>query len=155
MGRITAIYDTHVLRESYGVTFPVSPELRSRIGKAILCVAGADGDLSPTEMNFFLGHAKSTGATEAQLEEFTRFDYRKADLKTLLDKETRPLARIVLHDALRVARADKVNQPERDAAIKMAKHLGVEPGIVPAIEGLLGLEDALNAARIRILSPVE
>lgn len=155
MGRITNIYDTHVIREYYGVTSPIPPEVQMKVGKAILCVAGADGDLSPTEMNYFLGVSKTMGLTDAHLEELMKFDYRAARLSDLLDKSTKPLARIVLYDALRVARADRVNPPEREAAIKMAKLLGLDPGLVTAIEGVLGIEDSLNAARIRLLSPVE
>ena len=155
MAKITAKYDTHLLREHYGITFTVSDDLRRKIGKAVLCVAGADGELSQVEWNYFLGLARSTGASDAMVQEFKDFDYQSADVKKFLDKETKPLARIILYDALRVARADGVQGLERDSAIKMAKAMGVDPAVIPAIEGLLGVEDALNAARIRVLSPVE
>jgi tellurite resistance protein len=155
MGRIVAIFDTHILREHYGITMPFPPELRAKVGKAVLTVAGADGTLSTQELNYFLGLVRAEGASDALLEEFQRFDYANADLGQFLDRETRPLARMMLYDAVRVARADGVSPKEREKAIQMAKELGVEPNIVPAIEGLLGIEDSLNAARIRLLSPVE
>lgn len=155
MGKITAIYDTHFLRENYGILQPLPDEVRLSIGKAILVAAGADGDLSKREMDYFLGLQKGLGATDAMLEQWQKFDYRGQRMDALLDKATQPYARIVLYDAIRVARSDGVQTLERDALVRMAKVLRIDPAHVPAIEALLGIEDALNAARIRVLSPVE
>lgn len=155
MGRVLSTFDAHHVRQTFGVTFPLTPALREKVGKAILVVAGADGALSDTEMDYFLGLARTWGASDAQLEAFQKFDYRAARLADLLDAETRPLARIILYEAVRIARSDGFAANEREAAARAAKMLGLDAHIVVDIEALLGIEDAVRAARIRLLSPVE
>lgn len=155
MGKVNTTYDTHFLEHHYGIVRPIPEEQRVAIGKAILAVAGGDGDLTHMEMNYFLGLQRGLGATQEMLEQWQKFDYRGVRMTDLVTKELEPWSRIILYDALRVARADGVGQKERDAAVRMAKVLKIDPTHVSAIEGMLGIEDALTAARIRVLSPVQ
>jgi uncharacterized protein YifE (UPF0438 family) len=153
MGRIISKWDDFVARETYGIALPLTAEVRRKVGQAVLVVAAGDRDLSKQEMDHFLGLMRSMGAPDEMLEEWQKFDYKAASLKGILDDHTRPLARIILYDALRVARCDGMKGEEREEAVRMAKALGVDVTLVPALEGLLGIEDAARAMRLRLLSP--
>lgn len=151
----TALENEWLYRTHYGMATPVGAATRGKLVKAVLWVAGADKVLSEAERTYALGLARALGAEETEVEALKGFDPAKARIGTILDATTRPFARTILYDALRVARADKVSPPERDAAARMAKRLELDASIVPGIEGLLGIEDALNALRIRMLSAAE
>ncbi|HEV8361626.1 MAG TPA: hypothetical protein VGR28_14350 [Candidatus Thermoplasmatota archaeon] len=154
MNRLDLTND-HMLRETFGHTVPIPPEMKLKVSQAILTVAGADGEVSPREMEYFLGLARSMGCTDAILEQLLKFDYRAAKLPDFYDAQTKPVGRHILYDAIHVARQDGFGPKEREAAFRAAKMLGLDPHLVVDIEGLLGIEDAVRAARIRLLSPVE
>lgn len=140
-------------RERSGSAGPIPKELGVKIGKAILVIAGADGDLSEPELGWFLGMAYAMGAPNEVIEEYAKFDYHSASLTEFLGASTKPFARLILHDAIRVARQDGFGDRERMAAVRAAGLLGLDTSIVTAIEGFLLLEDAVRAARMRVLSP--
>lgn len=153
-------FDRRVLEETYGALEnygiepgPVPPELFGKMGRAVLTIAGADGELSPREMGFLLGFARAAGAPPQALEAFRTFAYRHAHIEDFLDAQTRPLAKVILYQAIRVARADGFAEKERAMAVRGAKKLGLDASIVPQIEALLALEDGVRAARLSIMTP--
>lgn len=155
-------FDRRVLEETYGdlenygiAPGPVPGELFGKMGRAVLTIAGADGELSPREMGFVLGFARAAGAPPQAIEAFRTFNYRKANIEDFLDAQTKPLAKVILYQAIRVARADGFAQKERDTAIRGAKKLGLDPTIVQQIEAILALEDGARAARLSVMTPSE
>ncbi|HLE97704.1 MAG TPA: hypothetical protein VI997_10075 [Candidatus Thermoplasmatota archaeon] len=136
--------------EGFGTHAALPADLVLRYGKAVASVAAADGELSEAEVACFCTTMRAWGATDLELDEcFGAPEPSGAPLEAAL----RPLARLILYDAIRVAAADGFGPVERDAARRAAERLGLDPGLVPAIEGLLGVEEALRAARLRLLSP--
>lgn len=155
-------FDRRVLEETYGdlenygiAPGPVPSELFGKMGRAVLTIAGADGELSPREMGFVLGFARAAGAPPQALEAFRTFNYRSAKVEDFLDAQTRPLAKAILYQAIRVARADGFAERERSMAIRGAKALGLDPTIVQQIEALLAMEDGARAARLSVMTPPE
>ncbi|HVL49195.1 MAG TPA: hypothetical protein VM889_11610 [Candidatus Thermoplasmatota archaeon] len=135
------------LRDLYGVTGPVPVETGVKVAKAILAVAAADGDVTEAETAWLFGSFRALGAPDDAVEALLKFDPRSADLKEILDEEVAPFARLVVHDAIRVARADGLAGREREAARRAARLVGVDAEVVLAIESLLAVDDALRAAR--------
>jgi hypothetical protein len=126
-------------------------DLGWKCGCSILAIAAGDGDLSETEMSYFFGVAASMGVPPDGLEAFAKFDAVGARLEDFLDASLRPIARIVLLDAVRVARADGFAQKERALAKRGAKRLGIEESWVDAIDAQLTIEDSLREARVKLL----
>lgn len=149
--RSNEAFETHYLRETSGIPGPVPASQRLNVGKAVLAVAGADGELSRKEWDAFVQIQRGYGASSDMIEEWEDFDYRRANLNRILGAGTKPFARVILFDALRVARADKVGPKEHRAAQRMAKKLGVNAEIVGTLEHLLDADKALHGARMRLL----
>lgn len=150
-GRIQ--YDDFFRDERYGLSGPMPHEFAMNVGKAILTVAGAEGSVSASEMGWFLDMVDALGAPPEAVEQFRRFDYKSAKLENLLTPELRPLARIILFEAMNVARVDGIHDKERQAAVKAARVLGVDASFVSAVEAYFSVEEAVRQARLRVLSP--
>jgi tellurite resistance protein len=144
----------HYLWETFGAPRDTDPRPDQfiRFGKAALTIAGADGELSPQELEYFLGMVAAYGAPEPILEEFRKFDYRKAKLEEFLKPGDEVNGRMLVYDAIRVAHADgSYHQLEKEAAAKMAKLAGIDAQTLGAIEGLVASELALRQLRISLL----
>jgi hypothetical protein len=142
------------LRQYFGRIFPedVPDEAALQIGKAILCVAGADQEITSKEWATYFGLARTYASTEA-VNMIRGFDYKRQKLEQVITPELKPMAKLLVYESIRIARADGFADRERQAAVKVCKLLGVDPGIVPAIEGLLKVEDSLVEARELLLAP--
>jgi tellurite resistance protein len=92
------------------------------------------------------------GAPPEMREEFAKFDAVDARLEDFLDENVRPVARIVLLDAIRVSRADGFAEKERALAKRGARRLGIEESWVDAMEAQLVVEDAIREARVLALA---
>lgn len=132
----------------------LSREYLSRIGKAILIVAGSDGELAEPEMRWFLGHMASLGAPDDLLEELRAYDPTWAHLSDVLDERLRPFARTIVFDALRTASADGISTRERALAERAAEHFRLDPTFVVALENQLEVETAVREARMHLLAPL-
>jgi tellurite resistance protein len=146
----------HYAHEIFGYprTTVVDPELAMNMGKAVMIVAGADGELSKPEMEAFLGRAACYGAPEEALAAYKSFDYRTAKLEDYVKSDYNIGGGQVLYDAIHVAIADGEFHPdEHKAALKMAKILGVPDTMVAAIIKLIETEIAVRGMRIALLSP--
>ena len=135
-------------------TGSLSRDHLQRIGRAILIVAGSDGQVGEAEMRWFLGHMAALGAPQELLEELRAYDPRWAHLSDVLDERLQPFARMIVFDALRTARADGVSGRERALAERAAEHLRLDPTFVVALESQLEVEAALREARMHLLAPV-
>lgn len=133
---------------------PVPPEWKIQVGKAILTIAAADGELSDREWSKWKLLARIAGQPQSVIDELSRIDFTRERIETYLTPELRPAARGILHEAIKVARADGYAEAERQAARRAAAQLGLDEQFVIALEVLLDLEEALNRARARLLAPI-
>lgn len=151
--------DTFYLREVHGEALPnnrkmdeVSLEENTRIAKAVMIISAADGQISETERDYFIGMVSAFGAPPPQIEELRKFDTKDARLEDYIGPELRPMARHFLYDAIRVSRIDGYHEKERAAVRKSARLIGIDESIVTAIEGLVEIEASVRDARVKFLS---
>jgi tellurite resistance protein len=141
--------------EHYGAPRgPVPPEWKIQVGKAILTIASADGELSAREWSKWKLLARIAGQPQSVIDELSRIDFTREKLETYFTPELRPAARGILHEAVKVARADGYAEEERQATRRAASLLGLDEQFVVALETFLDMEDALNQARSRLLAPI-
>ncbi|NEP89982.1 MAG: hypothetical protein F6K18_25920 [Okeania sp. SIO2C2] len=120
-------------------------------GYALLAIAGADGDVPEAEMNWLINHQRMIGAPEEAIEKYKEFDYKNAQLEDLLPKIKSDVPglstpRILLYNAIKMARADKdYAKQEKEAVKKAAKLLGVEDDITLSLNILVEMEEKVES----------
>ncbi|RAM53159.1 MAG: hypothetical protein C6Y22_02355 [Hapalosiphonaceae cyanobacterium JJU2] len=144
------------LKKNLGISeIPVEAYLN--YGYALLAIAGADGEVSEAEFNWLLNHQRLAGAPEEVIEKYKTFEYKKADLETLLTKITVDVStwsksRSLLYHAIQMARADDNYSREEQKAVKKAANLlKVEDDIALALNRLVETEEAVTALRKALL----
>jgi uncharacterized tellurite resistance protein B-like protein len=126
-------------------------------GYALLTIAGADGEVSEAELNWLINHQRLVGAPEEIIEKYKTFEYKNADLESLLsnitvDVTTWSKSRTLLYHAIQMARADNNYSVEEQKAVKKAaKLLKVEDDIALAIHRLVETEETVTALRKALL----
>jgi uncharacterized tellurite resistance protein B-like protein len=126
-------------------------------GYALLAIAGADGEVSEPELNWLLNHQRMVGAPEELIEKYKTFEYKNADLESLLTKITVDVStwsksRSLLYHAIQMARADDDYSLEEQKAVKKAaKLLKVEDDIALALHRLIETEEAITGLRKALL----
>ncbi|MET8541065.1 TerB family tellurite resistance protein [Kitasatospora sp. NPDC004799] len=149
---------THLLpmselcRELYGLS-GATREAFLNYGKALLVIAGADGEVSEPEFAWLVDHQRRMGAPEDVIELYREFDFRTADLDDLLpairtDVETWQAAPHLVYHAIRMCGADGVYAPEERAQVlRAARLMGVPDDIVLSLHALVDLERAVHDLR--------
>src|SRR5437016_4670046 len=100
------------LEQTYGVARRLPPDALLQYGKAVLCVVGADGEVSEGEMHAWLGIARASGYSDELAAEWRRFDWRTGRLEDFVPGiSTDPenpgeITLAFLYDAIRVASVD-------------------------------------------------
>ena len=121
--------------------------------KALLTIAGADGEVAPAEMDWLKYDFLAIVDTQSEsLEELFKFDYINADLNELLSGISFDLpikyTSALLYDAIRMSRADNVYaQLEREAVDRAAQMLDIPMYLAKTIEGLVSTDLSLDATR--------
>ena len=114
----------------------------------LLNIAGADGEISPSEWEFLVFHGRAVGADDATIEKWRAIDYKSQDLEDLTKSAfIKTRAKSLLYDAIRTARADNYAAEEKAAVAKAAKLLGVEPNVVAALEAFVEMEESVTKMR--------
>jgi uncharacterized membrane protein YebE (DUF533 family) len=145
-------------REHFGFTKapPLSdPEVVRNMARALVAVAGADGDLSDSERSWILGYLAAKGYPSDVLVEVAREGTEPPEKVHEL-MELGILAksgRILIYDAVRAASADGYAPDERKTVHEVAAELGLTAQDVRAIEDLVQAEIALKERRIATLMP--
>ncbi len=139
--------------ERYGsVVGEPHPDRAFRIAKAIKIIIAADGDASDAEMAAFADLGTLFGVSQAQLAAFEAFDPRGAKLEDCLEGLGHDaLSRRMIYDAVKISSVDGYHAKEREAVHQAARILGVSPGTVALIEGLVVAEAGLAEMRARLL----
>lgn len=122
-------------------------------GYALLAIAGADGDVPESEMNWLINHQRMIGAPEEAIAQYKTFDYKNAKLEDLLPKIKADVPdfsapRTLLYYAIKMSRADKDYAVEEQEAVKKAaKLLGVGDDITLALNTLVEMEEKVDSMR--------
>jgi tellurite resistance protein len=139
-------------REIRGAKPPAAADMEV-YGNVLLAIAGADGEISAREWEFLEGLGRSLGAPDQQIDKWRKFDYKGANLDSLLQHaHVKPRGRALLYDAIRVSRADGTYaKEEKAAAARVAKLLGVDAAVLTAIEALVEMETSVRNMRSTLL----
>lgn len=156
----TTIIDSislYVRKRTNGISRQITT-LLADYGKALLTIGGADGSVSDAEWewlsNYFL-MIDEYGADA--LDEIENFDYKNAQLETVLAKlDTQnekgsfrsSLRRTLLYHAIQISRSDQnYNTKEQSYVKRAAELLQIDPQTAQLINGLVETEEALDAMR--------
>lgn len=124
-------------------------------GQAVQTLAGADGELSAGERAILFDDAQVRGIPNNVITAWQEFDWRRHDSITAIMK-IRPLisqndARLLIFDAVRIARGDGGYPLEEQSAIaEAAEALFVSPDILTSIEALVSMEHAVDELRLAL-----
>ncbi|PWW62802.1 tellurite resistance TerB family protein [Actinokineospora spheciospongiae] len=70
-------------KDAYGLSSAPAAAMVN-YGKALLVIAGADGEVSRAELDWLRTHQRKFGATDEVIAEYETFDHRTADLAGIL-----------------------------------------------------------------------
>lgn len=137
--------------DRFGVRLPLPPGMMAQAGQIVLGIVGADGEVSAREREAFLGILRSYGTPEKEIEHLRTFTPVPGMIDHVASSERPPFLRALVYDSIRVARVDGFAEKERATTIRVATRLGLETGLVRAIEAQLLVEDAVRLARHKLL----
>jgi uncharacterized tellurite resistance protein B-like protein len=138
------------LSNEYGLP-PLDPETLARFARTILVILGADGKISPKELEAFMDLGRRVGAPPEGMAAIQTFDWKNANLKDNLPAVSGGWKGLLLYLAIMVASADEEYHPSERAKVhQAAEALGVNPALVAAIEGVAAAEIALRNARVEL-----
>lgn len=139
-------------RSEYGISAATATAML-HYGYVLLAIAGTDGEVSPSEMDWLLRHQRRFGAPEHVLAAYRTYDHRSADIRELLaeivtDVATwKPEPHLVYH-AIQMCSADGVyGWREQRKVAAAARVLGVPSDIVLTIQTLIDMENATGKMR--------
>lgn len=139
-------------------TFSSDEELLN-IGKIILIIAGADGEISENEMKYFLGFVRGLNANPEMLSEWKAFDWKNGSLNDYSEKIKdfgAPRCRWIVYHAVKTASADMAfTKEERNAILGIGRELGIDAMTMTAIESFAQLENAISKTRYELFGPLE
>jgi tellurite resistance protein len=139
-------------KAQYGISAATATAMRN-YGYALLTIAGADGMVSPKELDWLIRHQRTFGAPEEILAQYAKFDFKDADLAKLLkgivtDVKTWDAAPNLVYHAVQMCSADGVYAAkEHKKVIEAAKDLHVADDTVLTIHALVDMETATAKMR--------
>ncbi len=115
-------------------------------------ILGANG-VHPLEAHALTRGMQLMGVPEAVVAEVERFDAQGKELEDYLPlSPSRPRARLLIYDAVRLASADGLySEEEREAVARAARVLGVDTVVLRALEGLVQMERVVDQMRRGLL----
>ncbi len=139
----------------YGISM-VPKEYWELYGKALLTIAGADGEVSEPEMDWLTKDmAEEVGVSEEVIAAWEDFDYENGDLEEIFYafniRKTVNFSKLVIYDAIRMSSADDdYSDDERENVSHAAHILRVPKEAVMAIEALVDIEKAAEKLRVTL-----
>ncbi len=127
-------------------------------GKALLTIGGADGDISDAEWEWLSSYFLMIDEYGIDaLEEIEDFDYKNANLESVLAKLDTAnekgsfrssLRRTLLYHAIQISRADQNYNPKEQSYVKRAAELlQIDSQTAKLINGLVETEEGIDAIR--------
>ncbi|NER25458.1 MAG: hypothetical protein F6J86_16075 [Symploca sp. SIO1B1] len=155
-----SIHLSKYAKYKYGVLpQPVNFELGVTAGCVLLAIAGADGELTEEELQWYIDEQEMLAVDSAALQEYIetlrKFDWKNANIEEILKgiKFDFPInfSRSMLYQAIKMSRADGTyHEKEKAAVAKAAKILGVEPSVVVSLESVAEMEETADRLRIAL-----
>ncbi|NER23197.1 MAG: hypothetical protein F6J86_32270 [Symploca sp. SIO1B1] len=148
-------------QRKYGVSPQTSVDLEVGVNfsYALLAIAGADGELSAEELQWYLDEQEMMSVPSEAVDEYIttlrNFDWKNANIEELLSgiKYDFPVnfRCSMLYQAIKISRADGYyHEKERAAVAKAAAILGIEPSVVVSLESVAEMEETADRLRIAL-----
>ena len=140
----------------YGLSL-LPTEIQREYGYALLCIAGADGDVSDPELEWLtVDLAGFLKVDEEIVADWEEFDFESGDLEeiffSLRHVTFDNFNKLLLYDAIRMCSADGDYAEEEKARVAdAAKILQVSKEALISIEALVDLEHASDKLRFTVL----
>ena len=115
--------------------------------RILMIVSGADGMISEDEWQVIFEFVNSVGGNMDIVDYLKDFSYQTAKLEEYIFRIDPDLHKPLLYSAIKVARADGLDDAERDKAQQLAKLAGMEIGVAKSIENILNLEEEVRNLR--------
>lgn len=122
-------------------------------GYALMAIAGADGEVSEEEQNWYINEFAPAVLTPPDvMYRVLDFDFENADLKEIVNNIqgdlTGNFAKMLLYHAIQMARADgDYAEEERKHVEKVAEELGIPSDIAQTIQYLVDTEERIAKMR--------
>ena len=139
-------------RSEYGISAATTTAML-HYGYVLLAIAGVDGEVSPSEMDWLVRHQRRFGAPEHVIAAYGDFDYRGADIPALLkeivtDVATwKPEPHLVYHAVQMCSAHGVYGWREQRKVAAAARVLGVPGDVVLTIQTLVDMENATGKMR--------
>jgi uncharacterized tellurite resistance protein B-like protein len=140
----------------YGMSM-VPKKIWREYGFALLCIAGADGEVSDPELEWLtIDLAESLGVDMDIVADWEEYEFEDGDLGEIFSR-IRPASvanfnKMLIYDAIRICSADgDYAEEEKESVAEAAKILQVSKEAVMSIEALVDLENAANRLRLIVL----
>jgi tellurite resistance protein len=139
-------------RTQYGISSATATAML-HYGYVLLAIAGADGKVTPKELDWLIRHQRTFGAPDEILTQYATYDYKTADLAKLVkgivtDVPTWTAAPSLIYHAIQMSAADGTYAAkERKKVLEAAKLLGVPDDTVLTIHALVEMETATATMR--------
>ncbi|OLR92209.1 tellurite resistance TerB family protein [Actinokineospora bangkokensis] len=139
-------------KQAYGLS-SASAEAMVNYGKALLVIAGADGEVSDAEFDWLVDHQRRFGATEEVIAAYRDFDHQSADLGEILagistDVASWQAAPHLVYHAIQMCSADGgYADAERGKVVEAARRMGVADDTTLALHALIRMEKAVYDLR--------
>ena len=152
----TSLKVTPYAKKKYNVTAPIDVDVARNYLRAIVAIAGADGELAQKELDWFVEEQNLVGVPSDLIEEnIIKFDGKGADIEQLLAgiHYDFPLnfRRCMLYQAIKMSRADGVYHDKEKAAVaRAAQILGIERSVIASLESLVEIEESADRLRLAI-----
>ncbi|TAF35191.1 MAG: hypothetical protein EAZ57_01505 [Cytophagales bacterium] len=135
----------------------VSSDMILDYGKALLIIAGADGDVSEEELLWFIhDFAIEKGVEQRFIQDLRNYDYHSEAFEDVIAriklKSMLNLHRILLYDSIKLARSDNNYAFEEEAAVKKAaRTMNIDMNLAISLERLVETENMIIKKRKKIL----
>lgn len=140
----------------YGMSL-VPKEIWREYGYALMCIAGADGEVSDPELEWLtIDLADFLSVDEEVVADWEEYDFESGDLEEIFSSfrhvSFANFNKLILYDAIRMCSADgDYAEEEKERVADAAKILQVAKEALISIEALVGLERASNDLRLTVL----
>jgi len=140
------------IRKLFGIN-KTTDETQLNYGKALMMIAGADGEIAEEEKQWYRDtYATEDNTPDEIVEQVLNFDFQTARMEDVIGNFTVDVsinfARVLFYDAMKMARADDdYHIAEQKAAIKAARLLGVDVNIAHTIEYMIDTEERVEKMR--------
>lgn len=143
---------TRFVQHAYGLQ-ETSDEIDLNYGYALMCIAGADGEVSEQEISWYRDYFAHFSHIKNEIaDRVISVDFKTLNLKQILDTLPHSMSlsfsKTLIYNSIKMARADgHYPREEKEAVAKTAQLLQVPSNITSTLDYLIDAEEKVNQMR--------